>query len=255
MRTRWLAAVAMAWIGSAWAAAPSEQQVRQLMTTIGLGHTLTQMNGQVADMMKRQLPCVPASAWQGYLDDNASDQLIGQLVPVFQKHFTAEDIDGLIKFYSSPLGQKVLTEMPQAMAEAQQVNQSWSRERMQALLGQLQKDGTLAANGQCPASAHPGKGLDEAATGEAAGAAAVGAASSVHKSGVSAHKASTHKTTRSTTHKTTSRKAASEKKAPAKTGSGKTTGSKTSSKSSTKAPVKKPAAKPAAKPASSSSAG
>jgi hypothetical protein len=75
------------------------------------------------------------------------------MVPVYQKHFTAEDIDGLLKFYRSPLGQKVITEMPSTMAEGMQIGQQWGQQRGQAMIADLQTKGTLNAQGQCPATA------------------------------------------------------------------------------------------------------
>ncbi|HEY4093803.1 MAG TPA: DUF2059 domain-containing protein [Luteibacter sp.] len=139
--------------GQAMAAPPSEAQVRQLMDAVGMGRMLSQMNSQMAGVMASALPCVQASYWQGFVDANATNQLIGRMVPVYQKHFTAEDIDGLLKFYKSPLGQKVITQMPATMAEGMQVGKQWGQERGQQMIGQLQSQGTLNAQGQCPATA------------------------------------------------------------------------------------------------------
>ena len=41
------------------------------------------------------------------------------IVPIYAKHFTLEDIQGLIKFYESPLGTKLVKEMPQVVQESQ----------------------------------------------------------------------------------------------------------------------------------------
>ncbi|MBB3225462.1 hypothetical protein FHW69_000052 [Luteibacter sp. Sphag1AF] len=139
--------------GQALAAPPSEQQVRQLMDAVGMGRMLSAMNGQMAAVMQKSLPCVPASYWQGFVDANATNQLISRMVPVYQKHFTAEDIDGLLTFYKSPLGQKVITQMPATMSEGMVVGQAWGRERGEQMISQLRTQGTLNAQGQCPATA------------------------------------------------------------------------------------------------------
>jgi hypothetical protein len=252
MRKWWVMVVAMAWLGNAWAEQPSEQQVRQLMTTIGLGKTLVQMSSQVAGMMQKRLPCVPADTWQNFIDADASEQLIGRMVPVFQKHFSAEDIDGLIRFYSSPLGQKVLTEMPQAMAEATQANAQWSQERMTQLVGQLKKDGKLNASGQCPSSvaAADQAGLGDDDDDDAPEVAAPVVSKSAHHP---ASKASASKAA----HKPASKKMA-HKSAPASSKSAATpaAASTTHKPAAThKAPSKTPVKKPADKPASASSSG
>lgn len=151
-----LAATLLLGTGPVLAAQPTEQQVRQLMDAIGLGRSLIQMNTQIAASMKQALPCVSSNYWQGYIDENSSKEFIGRLVPVYQKHFSAEEIDGMVKFYSSPLGQKVLTEMPAAMAEANQAGQQWSAEHRQQMLAKLEQAGTLGSDGRCPATAFAG---------------------------------------------------------------------------------------------------
>lgn len=130
----------------------SEKQVRELMQVFGVNRMFTQMNLQMAGMMGQQLPCVPASYWNGFLDEKGVKELTDKMVPVYQRHFSAEDIQGLLKFYRSPLGKKVVAEMPATMAEGMQVGQQWGRARGQAMMAELQKQGKVTAQGRCPAA-------------------------------------------------------------------------------------------------------
>jgi len=57
-----------------------------------------------------------ANAYQKKLD---IDQLTEQLIPIYDQHFTHEDIKNLLQFYGSPLGQKVAAEMPKINREIQ----------------------------------------------------------------------------------------------------------------------------------------
>lgn len=144
--------LAMGATGQAVAVQPSEQQVRQLFEVMHMSQMFGQMNSQMAGVMGQAVPCVPASYWQGFIDANGSQQLLGRMVPIYQSHFTADDVTGLLKFYRSPLGQKVITQMPLTMAEGMKIGQQWGRERGQAMIKQLQQNGTLDANGRCPAT-------------------------------------------------------------------------------------------------------
>jgi uncharacterized protein len=45
------------------------------------------------------------------------DELTSQFVTVYDKHFTDEEIKGLLQFYGSPLGQKYAAEMPKINSE------------------------------------------------------------------------------------------------------------------------------------------
>jgi hypothetical protein len=47
------------------------------------------------------------------------DQVTDQLVVVYDKHFTDDEIKSLLQFYGSPLGQKVAAEMPKINREIQ----------------------------------------------------------------------------------------------------------------------------------------
>ena len=49
-----------------------------------------------------------------------SDQIVEAMIPTYQKHFTKGDIEAMNAFYSSPVGQKVLQELPAVMQEGSQ---------------------------------------------------------------------------------------------------------------------------------------
>lgn len=138
--------------GQALAKPPSTQQVRQLFDVMHLSQMFGQMNAQMAGVMGRAMPCVPSSYWNNFIDAKSIDQLMGRMVPIYQSHFTDRDVAGLLKFYKSPLGQKVITQMPVTMAEGMKIGQQWGRERAREMVGELQKNGTLNAQGRCPAT-------------------------------------------------------------------------------------------------------
>ena len=48
------------------------------------------------------------------------DQFTEQLVGIYDKHYSDEEIKGLLQFYGSPLGQKVAAEMPKINHETQE---------------------------------------------------------------------------------------------------------------------------------------
>jgi hypothetical protein len=138
--------------GHAASAKPSEQQVLQLFDLMHMSQMFGQINTQMASTMAQSVPCVPASYWQGFIDAGSTRQLLGRMVPIYQGHFTAGDVDGLLKFYRSPLGQKLIAQMPVTMAEGMKIGQQWGRERGQQMIQALQQRGTLDGEGRCPAN-------------------------------------------------------------------------------------------------------
>jgi len=45
------------------------------------------------------------------------DEIMQAMIPAYQKHFTHGDIEAMSAFYSSPVGQKVLEELPAVTQE------------------------------------------------------------------------------------------------------------------------------------------
>lgn len=84
----------------------------------------TRMNKLMDDMMK----------------DMHFDEMMQAMVPSYQKHFTKDDINSLITFYSSPTGQKLLREMPVIMGEAMQAMMPIMRQQMDTMNQRLQQE-------------------------------------------------------------------------------------------------------------------
>ena len=51
------------------------------------------------------------------------DEMIDAIVPIYQKHLTKSDLESIIAFYASPVGQKLLKEQPAMMAESMRAGQ------------------------------------------------------------------------------------------------------------------------------------
>jgi hypothetical protein len=67
------------------------------------------------------------------------DDMLNDMMPIYQKHFTKSEIDALIAFYSSPAGQKFLHEMPAVTAEAMQVEYPRIQAQVEAAIKQAEE--------------------------------------------------------------------------------------------------------------------
>lgn len=56
-------------------------------------------------------------------DASSLDDLVDRMVPVYQKHLTLKDINGIIAFYKTPLGQKYAKKTPLITQESMQTGQ------------------------------------------------------------------------------------------------------------------------------------
>lgn len=70
--------------------------------------------------------------------DLAFDDLIKDIVPVYQKHLTQSDVNAAIAFYSSPTGRKITREQPAMMRESMAATSEQQQKRMELMLARLE---------------------------------------------------------------------------------------------------------------------
>ncbi len=65
--------------------------------------------------------------------------MIDAMIPVYQRHLTHGDVDAIIGFYSSPVGQKMTREMPEMMKEAMQAVSVISQNHMDRVMARVRE--------------------------------------------------------------------------------------------------------------------
>ena len=63
--------------------------------------------------------------------------LMDMAVPIYDKHLSHEEIKGMIQFYQSPVGQKMVSELPQITSELQTKGQESGRTLGQASMREV----------------------------------------------------------------------------------------------------------------------
>jgi hypothetical protein len=126
-----------------------EADIRSLMELVG-AHDLVQDGASTAIEQAREklLATVPnndkgqafvnafAASYQKKFD---VDQVTDQLVAVYDKHYTDDEIKGLLQFYGSPLGQKVAAEMPKINREIQAAIRSTGTKAAKEALAEMKQ--------------------------------------------------------------------------------------------------------------------
>jgi uncharacterized protein len=67
------------------------------------------------------------------------DDVTNELVAIYDKHFTEDEIKGLLQFYGSPLGQKYAEDMPKVSAEANAAGRAVSLRAARDVIQDLRK--------------------------------------------------------------------------------------------------------------------
>ncbi len=68
------------------------------------------------------------------------DQVTEQLIAIYDKHYSEEEIKGLLQFYGSPLGQKVAAESPKISREVQEASRATAAKAVKESLQQAKDE-------------------------------------------------------------------------------------------------------------------
>jgi hypothetical protein len=132
----------------------TRDQVLTLLETLQVRKTMTIMLENMKQIMKdaaersfREKVPNPTpkqlAALNGMLDDivdtQALDDLINAIIPIYQRHLTKTDIEEMIRFYSSPVGQKLLREQPQIIQESMNAGAGVQQKRMDEINARIQE--------------------------------------------------------------------------------------------------------------------
>lgn len=118
-------------------------QVRRNMQ-IAIDGMKEQMKSGAEQGFRHKLPNATAEQihqMQAMVDDAFSeisyDELIDAMVPVYQRHLSKSDIDGILAFYASPAGLKLLHEQPAIMRESMEAAGAVEQKKMDGILRKL----------------------------------------------------------------------------------------------------------------------
>jgi hypothetical protein len=150
MRAAAIAAAVLSIAPAAWAQAPAapaqaplDPDIQRLMELTGASKTgamvASLLSSQILQQMHQQHPDIPARAVdivQTTLDEQfktafAPDgPLMRDLTAIWSRHFTHDEIIGLITFYETPLGRKMNEAIPAIAQESAHASTIWARENM-----------------------------------------------------------------------------------------------------------------------------
>ena len=91
---------------------------------------------------RTSMPGVPAAFWEAISARAHATipQLVDSLVPIYARHLTQQELEQLVAFYSSPLGQHLIDVQPLIAKESMEVGGRWGK-----LIGEQVADSIQAA--------------------------------------------------------------------------------------------------------------
>lgn len=112
-----------------------EAAIRKLFEVQGMSESFQQV---ITGMSKNMRPMLNSSLptgeyreklielfFQRFQSKLRVEEMIDLAVPIYDKYFSKEEIEGLIQFYQTPLGRKVVSVLPQVVLESQTEGMKW----------------------------------------------------------------------------------------------------------------------------------
>jgi uncharacterized protein len=105
-------------------------KIRELINLMGTPRVAAELMKSQAAGIKTLLPFPPRAQDDFEKELLASidmNELVDIIVPIYDRHFSEDDVDGLLAFYRSPLGQRVTKALPEITAESQDAGKEWGQ--------------------------------------------------------------------------------------------------------------------------------
>ena len=87
--------------------------------------------------LEKVLPTVTAQTHAMLTDPSLVDEMLTEMVPLYAETYTLDEIRQLSAFYASPLGQKMLANMPTLMSRSMEITNRLMMPRMQKMMAQI----------------------------------------------------------------------------------------------------------------------
>jgi uncharacterized protein len=120
----------------------TEATVRELLTATGSADMGKKMLDNMFAMFRKDMKDSKAdSFFERMAAEINMNTLVEMIVPVYQKHYTEDELRAVIGFYKTPNGKKMLEKSPLVLQESMEIGQKWGREIAEKVMDRMEKEG------------------------------------------------------------------------------------------------------------------
>ena len=87
----------------------------------GLVQKLLNITGakeQVEEILKTMTDVLPKDSRQAFIDPLDPEEMVKQVVPVYERYLSIDELEAIIQFYETPAGKKLLKAQPRIMEDS-----------------------------------------------------------------------------------------------------------------------------------------
>ena len=113
------------------------EKIKTLLELTGSAKMGIQAMNSIITSFRSTYPNIPQEFWNEFEKKAKAEDLITLIIPIYEKHYTEEDIDNLIGFYKTPFGKKMIATTPLIMQESMAVGQNWGKKMAEDIVKEL----------------------------------------------------------------------------------------------------------------------
>lgn len=118
---------------------PKLADVKRLLELTGAAQLGQQVMQQLIPSFRATMPNVPQKFWDDFAKEANPNELVDRVALIYDKHLSHDEVKGIIAFYQTPAGKKLVSVMPQVTQESMQVGQQWGRELGERIARKLEQ--------------------------------------------------------------------------------------------------------------------
>jgi uncharacterized protein len=121
--------------------------VRKLLAATGATKLMINNLESMITSQRQNNPQVPAAFWDAFLAHARRDttRLVDLLVPIYAAHLTQSELEELLRFYNSSIGQRLTAVQPDIFKESMAAGESWGE-----LIARTVSDSLQQSQGKAP---------------------------------------------------------------------------------------------------------
>ena len=121
---------------------PSKHEdLKELMELTGAGQLGIQVMEQMIGSFKQGNTGIPDKFWDEFMSEVNVNELVELVIPIYGKYLTRNDVKQLIKFYKTPVGEKLIEVQPMIMQESMMIGQEWGQKIAEKVIKSLKEKG------------------------------------------------------------------------------------------------------------------
>lgn len=115
------------------------KKILQLLELSGSAKIGEQFSTYFINSIKTRQPDIDQKFYDEIVNEFNGNEIVKLIIPIYEKHYTEEEIDQLILFYQSPIGKKMVEKMPLVIQESMEIGQKWGMEIGRKIIEKFQK--------------------------------------------------------------------------------------------------------------------